>query len=1133
MGGFETSTRVTVKAHFRRSINLRHDVASSETISSYIVTPEIEELATEITRSFREPRGARAWAITGPYGSGKSSFGLFLTDVLCTDSPVHLRSNRIREQVNWNGRLFPVIITGYRGSLIFALVSALAEAVEGWNRSFAEELRLAADSTTADRVCQLFERSISVVMNSGYNGLLLIIDELGKFLEYAVSEPNSEDLIALQYLAEEADRLPGQFLLITLLHSAFADYLPAGSRVLRAEWQKIQGRFRDAVFTTSLNQHLTLLSRAIDAQFSPELRIVYDNLVDEVLALGDLKRFTTNVAYRQLLRGCSPLHPIVSLLTWPIFRSKMAQNERTLFSFLSSYEYKGFSWFLERQDWNCAVPPVYRVADLYDYIAHALGSAVAFGDLSRGWLEIEDALNRVDATAPELTVEVVKTIGLLSMYGSIVGLDASPEVLQVAIGNREAVDSALDYLIRNKIAVYRRFSRSFRLWEGSDVDLDEAYERAKHHVPERGLAQRLMDLIDLRPVVARKHYIETGTLRTFEVRLIDGTADAIKSVVNGDVSYDSDGMIVYVLSTNEPERSQLIDLACELTKDSIGKRRLLIFGFPGPVVGLDEVVRQLETWRWLRSNDPRVQGDRAARHELKARIEHFRQRVGQLAGRLLGIRGYRHEPGASKWVRGGQVLTFESAKEFSQWLSALCDQEYHASPVIPNELINRRYLSSAAVAARRNLMEAMLERAYEPQLGFVGGAAEATMYHAILVKSGIHKTVGNVGYFDTPNEEWRPVWQAIEEFMRETVERPKPVTALYERLAEPPYGIRPGVVPVLLLAFMITRRHEVALYEGDVYVPGLRIEVMERLTRQPAEFSVRLFEVDSQKAALLDQIARIPVLTKDARDSRGGSERLLAVVEPLVRFMSGLKPYAKSTKRFSDARIVDMRLAVMRASDPYALIFEELPAVFGVDLKSSKGAQEYVNLMSNAIVELESAYPKLLAEIESEVCVAFGLETRGDRVLESLREQAERIRPWASEPRLKRFLIELSRKTSSDWREGIGRAIMDGVSPGQWTDSHVPQFRARLHLLAGDFIRLRELVDEQAGEHSNRVIRVSLLDGAFEEVRTVTRVPPEWEEHVAALVDELRNVLRSSSAELRRVALARALVSELGVVDRD
>ena len=66
MAEIESPSRVSIRANFLRSINIREDLASTETISSYILTPELQELAETIVRSITDPRGSRAWVSPGP-----------------------------------------------------------------------------------------------------------------------------------------------------------------------------------------------------------------------------------------------------------------------------------------------------------------------------------------------------------------------------------------------------------------------------------------------------------------------------------------------------------------------------------------------------------------------------------------------------------------------------------------------------------------------------------------------------------------------------------------------------------------------------------------------------------------------------------------------------------------------------------------------------------------------------------------------------------------------------------------------------------------------------------------------------------------------------------------------------------
>jgi hypothetical protein len=85
--------------------------------------------------------------------------------------------------------------------------------------------------------------------------LTVIIDELGKFLEFAALHPQRQDVFLLQQLAESASRSGDQPLFIVgLLHqgfNAYADYL---NQSAQREWDKVAGRFDEIVFNQPVEQ---------------------------------------------------------------------------------------------------------------------------------------------------------------------------------------------------------------------------------------------------------------------------------------------------------------------------------------------------------------------------------------------------------------------------------------------------------------------------------------------------------------------------------------------------------------------------------------------------------------------------------------------------------------------------------------------------------------------------------------------------------------------------------------------------------------------------------------------------------------------------------------------------------------
>ena len=113
----------------------------------------------------------------------------------------------------------------------------------------------------------LIQFSEFIKSESKGSGVLLIVDELGKFLEFAAMYPERQDIYLLQQLAEAASRSGDTPLFVLgLLHqgfSAYADHLDGASK---QEWEKVAGRFEEILFNQPLEQVVPLLSSALGIQ---------------------------------------------------------------------------------------------------------------------------------------------------------------------------------------------------------------------------------------------------------------------------------------------------------------------------------------------------------------------------------------------------------------------------------------------------------------------------------------------------------------------------------------------------------------------------------------------------------------------------------------------------------------------------------------------------------------------------------------------------------------------------------------------------------------------------------------------------------------------------------------------------
>jgi hypothetical protein len=73
---------ITVKTEYTRSINLERDCAGRGVPHAYVPTARAVQTLNRIVDTLHDGPAPRAWALIGPYGAGKSAFGLFLADLL-------------------------------------------------------------------------------------------------------------------------------------------------------------------------------------------------------------------------------------------------------------------------------------------------------------------------------------------------------------------------------------------------------------------------------------------------------------------------------------------------------------------------------------------------------------------------------------------------------------------------------------------------------------------------------------------------------------------------------------------------------------------------------------------------------------------------------------------------------------------------------------------------------------------------------------------------------------------------------------------------------------------------------------------------------------------------------------------
>jgi len=458
---------IGISPRYTRSVSLERDVEDASAVAGYVLTPIGVDFLRRVHRVLANTPGPRAWSITGPYGSGKSAFVLFLVNLLsgaraagaaetqkmlksaAPDLASSLLDQRRSDSIRPSG-FCPVLVTGTAGAIAPALLEAILRDVPKFT---SKTQRLAAFQTLAG-IQKAYTRGRSIDLShlvalireltdqlrrvEKCHVIVVVVDELGKFLEFAAHRPDENDIYLLQLLAEATSAgVTPSLLLITVLHQAFDQYASGLRPVLRNEWAKIQGRFEDVAFQDPPEQLLKVIAGAILQSPGPLVsayRKQASAVAEKMYELGCAPPSVNKRQFCEVMASCAPLHPITALALARLCR-KFGQNQRSLFSFLTSRNATGMTTYLEREV-SPDAPAFFRPGELFDYMSDALGGGLSVGEAGPRWAEVIATLDAHQDLSPQES-ELVKVIGLLNIIGPYGKLRPSLELLRLALGTQE------------------------------------------------------------------------------------------------------------------------------------------------------------------------------------------------------------------------------------------------------------------------------------------------------------------------------------------------------------------------------------------------------------------------------------------------------------------------------------------------------------------------------------------------------------------------------------------------------------------------------------------------------------------------------------------------------------------------
>lgn len=1073
---------LNIQRRYLRSTQLERDFRDPTALQGYVVTKQARQSLDRIAEGLDAKSGQRAWRITGDYGSGKSSFALLLAHLFAgrdSNLPPQIRRSLDLTNLRRNAVSYlPILVTGSREALSFAVARALSTALheqfDGRSKlKVSERLTSAIERgpgavTDQSTIEFILEANSELIAKGKTKGLFIIFDELGKFLEFAALHPDRQDVFFLQQLAELSTRSGREpIFTLGLLHQGFNAYADMLSQSAQKEWEKVAGRFEEILFDQPLDQVTQLIGSALNTSDRLQPRGIDSKARQAMRSVAGFGWFGAAPATTSLIEaapGLYPLHPTLVPVLVKLF-SRFGQNERSLFSFLLSSEPFGLQSFAQGR---AGPDNFYLIHHLYDYAASNFGHRLSVQSYRSHWNHIESLIRSFPGQPGDIEIAVLKTVGLLNLINSP-ELIPTDETITLALGRQgdepdKSVQSAIRRLQKERhVLFWRGRAGGYCLWSHTSVNLEAAYESAGRALGHsHRVAAHITEQLDARPLVARRHYIQTGNLRHFQVEYcgivqLESVASAAKE--------NADGRIIIPLCET-PEEQELATMFARNFVDHPGT----LIGITEPLASLSGLLLEVQRWAWVQTNTPELKDDRYAAEEVARQLSSARQTLEKQVQHYAGLKQSGSSAMSLQWYHQGKLQKISSATALLSYLSELSDDLYDHAPIVHNELINRRNLSSAAASARMRLIERMFNFSAHELLGMDSAKKppEMSIYLSLLQGANLHVQRNGVWTLQEPPEgddpcHLLPGLTCLKELLESRSDSRVPVTEVLAALRRPPYGIRDGIIPILLVLTLLNHEHEIALYENGTFLSAVAKEEILRLTKAPDTFDLQFCRVQGVRRTLFDKLTTVLEL-----NVRSKKTEILDIVRPLCVFVAQLPEYARNTARLSlPARAA--RDNILAAREPGTLLFKQLPEAldlqpFGTEQSSKMNqerVQEFVVCLKSALDELKTTYPNLMARIREKVLAAFDAPKSG-AALQAFREDLSRrcqdLVVNITDMDLKAFCLRLldSRFAEVDWLESVGSYVAT-TPPSRWKDDDETVFTEKLEALVKKFRRVESV----------------------------------------------------------------------------
>lgn len=818
-------------------------------------------------------------------------------------------------------------------------------------------------------VVELYESVVKGLKKKGYTGIYVVYDEFSKYLEANISEASVSDTKMLQDFAEKCNRSGKyQMHLMLISHKEIANYIDTLPKQKVDGWRGVSKRFTHIHLNNNFTQTYELIASVIQKDNNK-----WENFCEENSNhfQSAKHRYATHTIFSdmskdeisQVIYSCYPLHPISTFIL-PRLSERVAQNERTLFTFLSANGISTLPAFLDKYDDKefKVITPDY----IYDYFEPLFIKEIYSETLHSIYQLTNTILSQLQKES--LESKIVKTISLIYILEQFEKLKPTKDELvgiySVAYSVPE-IEQAILNLIEKEYVVYLKLSNSYlRLKKTSGIDIRKKIRETVATLTGKVSVKKALNECNFDNYIYPSRYNDQREMtRFFAFEFID--EDEVSIDTNWTLKSESivaDGIIYAVIPKQSSSINELKNIVMQ---SSVGYNRH-IFVIPKKYTEIQQIIQEFNAVSILKDA---ACDDKLLFEEYEVVYEDLRDII------VSFINSYTHpESFKSSYIYMGNEFTINRKADFTRLMSDICDEVYSNTPIINNEAINRNELTAISKNSRNKIVAGLLKNELEPKLGLSGSGQEVSIMRSTLVKTGILVEKNGMLQLNLhpENEFITNMLSNIVDFIVQAREKGQVnFSDLYNLLTSPDnhIGLRKGLIPIYLAAVFHEYKQELIIQDrfGQVQI---NVDTLLQINSTPDKFYLVYLDWNPEKEQFIKRLSEI--FSNYVIKAEKAVNSYDYVVTAMKRWYMSLPKYVKELKKNAigekvDKRYITFTRLLKQSIGGHELLFKKLPNAFGYaessNLRLAENIAEAKDYYDNVLIELKQTLIQKVKEI--------------------------------------------------------------------------------------------------------------------------------------------------------------------------